>query len=198
MKVNLMKSLATTTLLGAMALTNVYAETAKSVGKTEGVMATSKEVTATVKNVDYKTRKVTLMTPDGKTQDIVASEDIKNLPQLKKGDLVTATYSEALVYNINKGGKASDPVVSATAETARPGAKPGASVASQVKMTVIISEINRQAPSVTFKAADGETQTFKVRHPEKLEGVKVGDAVDITYSEALALKVEKKQAMTSP
>jgi len=28
-------------------------------------------------------------------------------------------------------------------------------------------------------------------HPEKLEGVSVGDTVDITYTEALAIKVEE-------
>jgi hypothetical protein len=28
-------------------------------------------------------------------------------------------------------------------------------------------------------------------HPEKLQGVSVGDTVDITYTEALAIKVEE-------
>lgn len=37
----------------------------------------------------------------------------------------------------------------------------------------------------------GNTRTIKVMRPEKLQGVNVGDTVDITYTKALAIKVEK-------
>ncbi len=44
---------------------------------------------------------------------------------------------------------------------------------------------------MTFKGPGGETRTVKVRDPAKLQGVSVGDMVDITYAEAIAVKVEK-------
>ena len=50
-----------------------------------------------------------------------------------------------------------------------------------------------QAPSVTFKGPAGNTRTIKVRYPDKLQGVSVGDTVEITYTEALAITVEKAQ-----
>jgi hypothetical protein len=65
-------------------------------------------------------------------------------------------------------------------------------VSREVTTSVVITAIDRKVPSVTFKGAAGNTQTIKVMHPEKLNGVNVGDAVDITYTEALALKVDKK------
>jgi len=34
-----------------------------------------------------------------------------------------------------------------------------------------------------------------VRHPEKLQGVAVGDSVEITYTEALAVQVEEAPKM---
>jgi len=37
----------------------------------------------------------------------------------------------------------------------------------------------------------GNTKTIVVRDPQKLNGVKVGDMVDITYTEAIAVEVDK-------
>lgn len=173
--------------------TNTSAATSKDEFKGEAIEASS-EVTATVKNIDYKTRKVTLKMDDGQEYNIVAGDNVKRLEQVKKGDTVTATYKESLIYDVHKGGKATEHVTTATeSRGTRPGGKPEANVGREVTMSVIISEIDRKTPSVTFKGPNGETQKIKVRHPEKLQGVNVGDTVDITYSEALALKVDKKK-----
>ena len=59
------------------------------------------------------------------------------------------------------------------------------------KLTVVITAIDTKVPSVTFKRADGTTRTIKVKDREKLQGVSVGDTVEITYIEAIAIKVEK-------
>jgi hypothetical protein len=56
---------------------------------------------------------------------------------------------------------------------------------------VTITAIDPKVPSVTFKGPAGNTRAIKVRYPEKLQGVNVGDTVEITYTEALAMKVEK-------
>jgi len=37
----------------------------------------------------------------------------------------------------------------------------------------------------------GNSETIKVKDPQKLVGVKVGDMVDLTYTESLAIKVEE-------
>jgi Cu/Ag efflux protein CusF len=179
-------------LFGVMVLTNVQAANEKmpEPSKVESV-STSSEVTAKVKAIDYKTRKVTLETAEGENFNIVAGDEVKNFNQMKKGDIVTAKYKEAIVYHINKGVKASPPVTTETAWRARPGSRPEGGVAKEVTVSVVVSAIDPKTPSVTFKGASGEEETFKVKYPEKLNGVNVGDQVDITYSEALALKVEK-------
>jgi len=69
------------------------------------------------------------------------------------------------------------------------GAKPAGVVAQQTTATVTVTAIDRSVPSITFTGPRGNSRTIKVLHPEKLEGVKVGDLVQLTYSEALALKV---------
>jgi hypothetical protein len=56
---------------------------------------------------------------------------------------------------------------------------------------VAVAAIDPKAPSVTFKGPGGGVRTVKVQDASKLQGVSVGDTVDLTYAEAIAIKVEK-------
>jgi hypothetical protein len=159
----------------------------------DAVLVGSVQRTATVTKIDQKTREVTLKASDGQEYSFVAGPDVKNLAQVKQGDLVIATYTEALAYEVKKGGTAGASAAVASG-TAKPGAQPGAVVAQQTTVTVTIIAIDAKVPSVTFKGPAGNTRTIKVMRPERLKGVAVGDTVDITYTEALAIKVEKAPA----
>ena len=157
--------------------------------KGEAVLA-SAQVTATVTKIDQKTREVTLQAEDGKEYSFVADAAVRNLAQVQQGDVVTATYTEALAYEVKKGGKTDAAAVVAGA-AAPAGAKPAGVVGRKVTATVAITAIDTKVPSVTFKGPEGNTKTVKVKDPAKLKGVSVGDTVELTYAEALAIKVEK-------
>jgi Cu/Ag efflux protein CusF len=174
--------------LATVALAQAPAKPAAPI-KGEAVVA-SATVTATVAQVDQKTREVTLKADDGKEYSFVAGDAVKNLAQVKKGDVVVATYTEALAWEIKKGGKASAETAVA-AGAAQPGARPAGAIAQQTTVTVTVTAIDPKVPSVTFKGPAGKTRTIKVKDPAKLQGVIVGDSVEITYTEALAIKVEK-------
>ena len=174
-------------ILSVSAAAQAAAPTAAPKG--EAVMA-SATVTATVVKVDQKSREVTLKGEDGKEFSFVAGEDVKNLAQVKPGDKVTATYAEALAYEVKKGGEMVGPATVVGGGAAEPGARPAAGVARQTTVTVMITAIDPKAPSVTFKGPQGNTRTIKVQHPEKLEGVSVGDTVQLTFTEAFGIKVE--------
>ena len=177
-------------IVGMLILVPLGAQTpTKPAIKGEAVVA-SANVTATVIQIDQKTREVTLKAADGQEYSFVAGDAVKNLAQVKKGDLVTAVYTEALAYEVKKGGKAGAETAAAAA-AAQPGAKPAGVVAQQTTVTVTITAIDPKTPSVTFKGPAGNSRTVKVLHPERLQGVAVGDTVEITYTEALAVKVEK-------
>lgn len=154
----------------------------------QAVVATV-EVTATVTAIDQKTREVTLKKDDGTEVTFVASEDVKNLPQVKVGDVLHVVYAEALAYEVRKGGTAAAPTTAIAGTAAELGQRPGGALARQTTVTVAIVAIDRQVPSVTFKGPAGNTQTIKVLHPEKLEGVSVGDTVELSFTEAVAIKV---------
>lgn len=171
-------------LVAATALGQAPAAPAKG----EAVLS-SIRVTATVTKIDQKTREVTLKASDGKEYDFVADEAVKNLPQVHKGDTVTVSYTEALAYEVKKGGSAG--VGAAAGAVAAPiGEKPAGIAGRKVTVTVSIVAIDPKAPSVTFKGPAGNTKTIHVKDPAKLQGVSVGDTVDLTYAEAVALKVE--------
>jgi len=159
--------------------------------KGEAVVA-SLSATATVTKIDQKTRHLTVKADDGYKYSFVVDPAVQNLAQVKKGDVITVTYTEALAYEVRKGGKASGDMAAAAAAAA-PGAKPAGVAAEQATVTVKITAIDPKVPSVTFATADGEKETIKVKDPAKLQGVKVGDTVQITYTEALAIRVEAKK-----
>jgi Cu/Ag efflux protein CusF len=158
--------------------------------KGETVVA-SQKVTATVAKVDQATREVTLKTDDGQEYSFVAGPAVKNLAQVKAGDVVTATYTEAIAYEVMKGGTTQSVETALAAGSANPGKKPAGGIAQQTTVTVKITAIDPKVPSVTFVGPAGNTRTIKVKHPEKLEGVSVGDTVELVYTEALAISVEK-------
>jgi Cu/Ag efflux protein CusF len=153
---------------------------------------------ATVKAIDQKTRMVTLKGPDGKTQTIQVDESVKNLPQVKKGDQVIVTYYESLAYNVvREAGVKRGVTMAEQLNTAQPGEMPAAVGARAVTVTAKIKAIDKTNGTVTLKGPKGNMETVKVRDPSKLDKVKVGDHVQLTYTQALAISVEEAPKKTS-
>jgi Cu/Ag efflux protein CusF len=167
------------------------AETAKPVSGT--VASAAVQVTATVVEIDHKKREVTLKAADGREETFVVDEAAKNFDQVKKGDLLVVTYAEALAYEVKKPGAGVTGTTAGIA-TAKPGEKPAGVIARETTVTVTITAIDEKAPTVTFTGPQGNTRTIKVKDVAKLKDVKVGDQVEITYTQALALSVEKAPA----
>ena len=99
--------------------------------------------TATVEQVDQKTRHVTLRRPDRTTFTIVVGSEVHNLPQLKRGDMVRVTYRESIAYEVKKADGAQPGVATKTEVTRSPrGQKPGGTVTD----TVSVRTTRRCAP----------------------------------------------------
>ena len=148
--------------------------------------------TATVVRINQKTRHVTLKGADGKTVTIVAGPEVRNLAQVKKGDVLRITYHESMAYKVEKSGKAKPGVGTSTDVSRAPlGEKPGGSVTDTVSVRATIAAIDKPASEVTLRGPHGDLSVVKVKDPSKLDAVDVGDIVDITYTEALAVAVEE-------
>ena len=134
---------------------------------------------------------VTLERADGSLIKFRASDEVRNLPQVKVGDEVSVTYYEALAYEVKKPGEAAPgAAVAEGLERAELGEKPGGAGARVTTITATIAAIDKAAMTVTLRSPDGDTTTIKARDPQKLDRVAIGDLVEITYTEALAISVE--------
>jgi hypothetical protein len=176
---------------GIAALISLFSITGTQAQDTKGQAVVSSEtVTATVLQVNQKTREVTVKMDNGETHSFIAGDHVKNLAQVKKGDVITAVYTEAIAYEVKKHGTTKVQTTTATAG-AQPGEKPAGVMAQQTTVTVMITAIDPKIPTVTFMGPRGNKETIKVRDPKNLNGVNVGDKVDITYTESLAIQVDE-------
>ena len=148
--------------------------------------------TARVKALDQQTRLVTLERADGSEVTLYADAAVRNLAQVEVGDEVTATFYEAIAYEVKKPGTTTAGAT-VTEETARakPGEKPAGAGARVTTVVATITNIDKAAGTVTLQGPTGRATMVKARDPRNLERVAVGDLVEITYTEAVAVSVEK-------
>ena len=149
-------------------------------------------VTAKVAAIDHVSRSVSLLTNDGRSINFQAGPQVENLAQVEAGDLVRVTYYESVAYNLVKPEEAIGGIeVVEGAARAEAGEKPGAGVARMLTVTAKVIAIDEKVPTVSFETSTGERRTVRVRNPDRLKGVRVGDLVDFTYTQALAIGVEE-------
>ena len=147
--------------------------------------------TGTVQAIDLGKRMVTLKGSRGNEITVYVTERAKNLPQLKVGDQVTVKFYEDLALRVVPPGQAAPaPTTTSARSAAQPGEKPGGVEVRQTTVTVTIEAIDKKAGTVTFKGPAGNSRTIKAADPKNLELIKVGDPVEITYTETLAVSVE--------
>jgi hypothetical protein len=152
------------------------------------------EVQATVTAIDLKHRMVTLKGPDGNETTLHVGKEARNLSQVKVGDVVKAAYVQHVAWQVRRAGDGA-PSADVSAEQgavrAEAGEKPAGAVGQRVSFTATIEAIDLDKHMVTLKGPEGNSVTVKARNPANLKKAKVGDLVDITYTEAVAIKVEE-------
>jgi Cu/Ag efflux protein CusF len=147
------------------------------------------ETTAEIVAIDKDARVVTLKDEDGEFEEVFCGPEVKRFDELKVGDKVAFRYYESVVSQIRKPGDPKPPTTGPTLVRGT-GSKPSGTLSEQMSATVTITEIDAKVPSVTVKTEEGRTMSFKVEDKKNLDGVKVGDKVDITYTAALMIAVK--------
>jgi len=149
------------------------------------------KVRGTVEAIDKDAGTVTLKGP--KRSITIEVNDKSKLDQIKVGDPVVAAYIEAVAWRVMKAGSGAAPGVSTTETrvSSKPGETPAGAIGREVTATVTITAIDKKAHTVTVKGPRGGTETIKAKDPKNLEGLKVGDMVEITYTQALAVSLDK-------
>jgi Cu/Ag efflux protein CusF len=176
-----------TAALAAVALTLPIA--AAAAAQTKVLPGEKVTITATVEAIDHAARTLTLKGPKGNYVDVVVPEDVKRFNEVKVGDTLTSTYYENIVLTVQRPGEKPKDTASAGI-TPGSGPKPVATASRQRTITAVIDEIDPKVPSISFKGPKGWRYSSRVEDKEALKKVKVGDKVDITWTEALLVSFE--------
>jgi Cu/Ag efflux protein CusF len=146
--------------------------------------------TATITAIDPATRAVTLRTDKGEEDTLTAGPAVKRFDELKVGQKVKVTYYESLVFQVRKPGETADPKSDDLAFARAKSGLPAGAIATQQKRTVTVKSIDEKVPSITVTTDDGRVVTRTIQDKSKLAGVKVGDKIDITYTQAMLVNIE--------
>ena len=174
--------------LAVMVLITVTQAAAAQQGTKGLARSASTTVKATIVSIDQDKRLVTLRGPKGNDVIVHADEHLQRFNELKVGDIITATYTESIAVNVRKPGTA--PPQDLSQNIVRDKNRVGATVTEQRNMSVKITAIDMTVPSITAVGPQGTPYTFKVRDKNNIRDLKVGDNVDITYTEALLLHAD--------
>jgi hypothetical protein len=169
----------------------VAAQTSTVVTKAPGAVTTVQRIkaVATVVAIDSATRAVTLKGPDGRETTVIAGPEVKNFAQIKVSDRVNVEYTEALTLELKKG--ITEPrarAESSMAEAAKAGERPGAVAGRKVTVMAEVIGLDAATQTVTLRGPK-QTVNLKVADPEQFKRVAMGDRVEATYVEAVAVVV---------
>jgi len=179
-----MSRISTTLLAGAL----VWWTAAGVQAQSKTIPGEHHTVTATVETVDMAARQVVLRTKSGELRTVQVPAEATRLGEIKRGDVVSATYYDNLVVRV-KPAEEPDVDTRATSATPATGARPGATTATQQTMTAIVDAIDLNAPSISFKGPRGWSHQTKVKDREALQQLNVGDRVDIVWTDATLVSV---------
>jgi hypothetical protein len=157
-------------------------------------VADSVKRSATVEAVDKAKRLVTLKGRDGHMFVVQAGPDVKNFDQIRVGDELVVRYMEALTLELKKGGGAMrEKVEREDTVAAKPGEKPGVATGRQVTAIADVIAVDAKRQSVRLRGPQ-RTVDLKVSDPAQFKLIKVGDQVEATFTEAMALSIEPAPA----
>ncbi|MGB5063461.1 MAG: hypothetical protein WBQ37_06820 [Candidatus Competibacter sp.] len=147
--------------------------------------------TAMVLEVDQKHRTLTLKGENGKPFTIQVGDEVRNLPQVKAGDTVVATYRQALAVSLEvvKGTGVNARLITVSAGRAQAGAMPAGVVEEKVQMVGTVLAVNKEKRTVLIQGAVHHV-TLKIPADMDIKDLKKGDQVRATYTQELAVSVE--------
>jgi len=159
--------------------------------KTVAGPGATETTTAVIQKIDVPDRFVVLRGDDGRDVGVVAPPEFTRLNELRVGDRVTITYYESTVYQLKGRHDRRPDVAEEVAGVESDSRLPGGTLSHQVIERVTVKAVDRTSGSITVTGPSGGTSVRRVSRPADLDGVKKGDHIDITYTEAVLASVSR-------
>jgi hypothetical protein len=151
----------------------------------------------TVEGLDQTARTVTIRGERGNV--VTVDMPMVGSPALQLGDVVSVAYYDRVSVRLKPAGEAPVDRAEAPVTTATPGGLPEATVVSQRITTVTITGWDPTQRVVTFTGPGGTAYTRRLvdtTDAQIMAGIKVGDRVDVTRTEAVRIAVEQRTQVT--
>ena len=184
-----MRTFSTMALTSAVAASMLLASSTVVSAQSRTIEGNSVTMTVTIEAIEQSTRTLTVKDKDGIYETIVAPPEMKRFSELKVGDKITVRYYDNVVVRVKKPGEAAVDVDSA-ALTKGQGQRPAGTAATQKTMTVTITAMDPKARSITVKGPNGYNYSRKVEDKKAFDQLKVGDQLDLTWTEAMLISVD--------
>ena len=163
----------------------------------DGERMVAKQMSAQITAIDPETRNITLQGALGNAITLNASDGVARFDEFAVGDLVQTTYVESISGELRAPTEAEleTPWVELDgAAIAVEDMSPAAGVGRNILAVCTIEGLNRATGTVTVQDPRGLFHVISDVDPANMEGVKIGDTIIITYSQAVALTLEKLPA----
>lgn len=148
-----------------------------------------------VETVDVPTREVLVRgsagAQSGTLLTMVAGRGVQRLDQIRPGSNVTVVYFQAIAARVARP-LSSAPPASMTLTAERDAARPGGELTRVRTGRVRITEVNAATNTVSFTGPGGLNRTVTATNPDLqrfIGQLRVGEQVDMTYEEALAIEI---------
>jgi hypothetical protein len=184
-----MKTFSTVARAGALAVAVLLLAGSSVSAQSKTLVGNSVTASVTIVAIEQSSRTLTVKTEKGTYETIQAPPEVKRFSELKVGDKITARYYENVVVRLKKPDEAAVDVEGAAAVRGT-GASPAAAGAVQRTLTVTITAKDPATSSVTVNAPNGYAYSRKVADKKIFDTLKVGDRLDMTWTDALLLSVE--------
>jgi hypothetical protein len=152
-------------------------------------------VTAKVIAINPEKREITLRGSEGKEKTITVDKAVQRFNEIKVGDEVKADYYVSLAGEVREATdeEKEHPLTDVTIAGKSPaGEDPAAGGARMVKAVTKVESLDPDAKTITIKGPRGRTADVAIKDPATFEKLKKGDTIVITYTEALAVSLEKQ------
>jgi hypothetical protein len=155
------------------------------------VLSQSVSAKVTIVKVNKKTRELTLRDEQGNEAVVVASDEVRNFDQIKKGDVIEVEYHRAAASNLQKVGDTNTAGQTLDIERAPAGAKPGMAAMHTSTIVATVLEVDAMNRLLTVQGPKGGIVTVVVPADLKaFDSLKKGDKISAEYAEAVAISVK--------
>jgi hypothetical protein len=174
-----------------------------SFGRKWEVMSRSESLlltyTGTITDIDYTDREMTLQDSEGRLGTFFVDKKVQRFNEARVGDKVSLDYYLGIDAEVRPptNEERANPLVVLDTATARTGPEsaPAGYEARRVRAVVTIEALDKSAQTVTVKGPRGRYYTARVDDPSRLDKVRIGETIVMTFDEATAVSL-KKEVMT--